>query len=138
MNKWPAVSLLFGLFFGPVLSGCAVLVIGAAGAAGGYAVSADGIEGILDQSYDHLWRTAVRVLQREGMIGGTDQAHGEMKAKVGHSEVTLRLDQTTPKTVTLRVQARRAGGIFPDKNLAKRIYRTIVDEASQGKNIQPK
>lgn len=121
-------TLIAGLSLTFLLNGCVLLAIGAAGAAGGYAVSSDGIEGISDKSYDHVWQTASEVLEKQGVIEAKDKPQGEMTAKVGGSRVKFRMEQATPKSVIVRVQARRLWRAFPDMNLARRIYSMTMKE----------
>ncbi|MBI3314235.1 MAG: hypothetical protein HYZ83_08380 [Candidatus Omnitrophica bacterium] len=109
-------------------SGCTILVIGTAAATGGYAVSADGIEGISDKSFDHLWNEAHEVFEQQGIVEWESKEEGKMKAKIGSSTVKFRQEQATPHSVIVRVQARRAGGLFPNRNLARRLYDMIAHE----------
>lgn len=122
--KMPFVIFLLAFW----LNGCALLAIGAAGAAGGYAISSDGIEGISDKSYDHVWQTASEVLGKQGVIEIQDKTQGKINAKVGGSKIKFQMEQATAKSVIVRVQARRMWRAFPDMNLARRIYSMIMKE----------
>ncbi|PIQ85921.1 MAG: hypothetical protein COV74_07065 [Candidatus Omnitrophica bacterium CG11_big_fil_rev_8_21_14_0_20_45_26] len=115
---WLILSMLY--------TGCTVLVIGAAGSAGVYAVTADGIEGVADESYKEVWENAEQVLKREGTLEEIDKAKGKMVAKQGHITIKFKAEQATPKSVMVRVQARRVWGLFPNLTLAKRIYHMII------------
>ena len=117
------------LCFAVATSGCAILVIGTAGVAGGYAVSNDGIEGIKDLKYEKMWQAAEAVLNQQGKIDKEDEKHGIIIASVKGSTVRFELSQATPKGVIVRVRARRCWNMFPDMKLAKRIYSLILNEA---------
>lgn len=123
---------LGGLLLFPFLvSGCAIVVIGAAGVAGGYAISPDGIEGISDKSYDQVWSRAEDVLKQQGSIQWSDKKAGKMQAKIGSSVVWFKMEQAIQHSVVVRVQARKMGGMFPDMSLARRIYSMIMKEQEQ-------
>lgn len=123
MKKWG----WFILFVCTLLSnGCAMLALGAAGAAGSYALGPDGMEGISDTRYERLWQKAKTVFENEGQIILTDKAKGKMKAKIGGSTATFTIEQATKHSVIARVQARKWKGTAPDKALAKRLYAAII------------
>ena len=123
------------LFCSFVWNSCSFLVIGAAGVAGGYAVSPDGIEGISEKSYDQIWQAARNVFEQQGSIELSDKEHGEMKAKIGGSTVNFKLEQATKHSVVARVQARKLSRMFPDMNLARRIYSMIMYESAESKEL---
>ena len=135
MKAKTQASLLLGFVFIVGFNGCAFLAVGAAGAAGGYAVSPDGIEGVSDKSYDHLWSVAKDVLEQQGTITLADKKLGQMKAKIKNSEVQFKMEQATHHSVVMRVQARRMGGVFPDMNAARRIYSMIAHEHAETKEL---
>ena len=122
-----SLAILCLLFLAPV-NGCALLALGAAGVAGGYAVSNDGMEGISDKSYEHLWQVAHDVLGRQGTIETADKERGKIVARVGGDQVKFKIEQATPHSVIVRVQARRFQKLFPDMDLARRIYTMIIKE----------
>lgn len=107
------------------------MVVGTNGVNGGYAVSSDGIEGISEKSSEHLWNVAEDVLSQQGTIESADKERGEIKAKIKHSRVKVSLEQATRYNAVVRVKARKLGGIFPDINLARRIYGMVVNEPGE-------
>ena len=125
--KWPRV--FFCLLFCVMANGCAILVIGTAGVAGGYSISNDGIEGVKELKYEKVWKTAEAVLSQQGVIEKEAPKEGVIIAGISGSTVRFELKQTTPKSIVLRVRARRYANMFPNMQLAKRIYSMIVNEA---------
>jgi len=123
------IPIVAGLCIVLLCNGCTLLAVGAAGVAGGYAVSNDGVEGIFDKNYNQLWQVAHDVLGRQGNIQIADKGRGIIQAKVGGSDVKFHLEQATPHSVVLRVQARKFQKIFPDMDLARRLYSMILKEA---------
>ncbi len=112
------------LIFSFTASGCVLLLVGA-GAAGGYAVSKDEIEGLNDASRDKVWSAAHDVIKSEGMITLESKDTGEIKAIVDASDVEIHIDQATPKTVRTRIKARKTKGLFPDIDLAQSLYTKV-------------
>lgn len=125
MKKTQSLFLALFLFAGAFHSGCALFLIGA-GAAGGYSISKDEIEGMTDVSYDKAYAAAKEVIRKEGAPTLEDKEHGIINAVVGSSDVELNLNQVTAKTVRLRVKARKTKGLFPDIKLAQNIYTQII------------
>ena len=129
IKKYAVGMVVLNLFCGLAFSSCALLAIGAVGVAGGYAVSSDGIEGVSDKSYEHLWQVAEDILGRQGAIEFKDKEQGKMRVRIGGSQVKFSLEQATPHSVVARVQARKIQGMFPDIGLARRLYTMIVKES---------
>lgn len=123
------ITAVLGVCIALLGSGCTLLAVGAAGVAGGYAVSNDGVEGIFDKDYNQLWQVAHNVLGGQGNIQIADKERGIIQAKVGGSDVKFHLEQATPHSVVLRVQARKFQKVFPDMDLARRLYSMILKEA---------
>jgi hypothetical protein len=122
MRKKVSVFLILGLLFNFSYSGCALFLIGAAGAAGGYAISKDEIEGLTDHPYDKAWAAVREVVRTEGAITAENKKLGTMEAIIGGSTVEIHMDQATSKTVRTRIKARKTKGLFPDIDLAQSIY----------------
>jgi hypothetical protein len=110
-----------------VQSGCALLFFGA-GAAGGYAISQDEIEGFMDKKYDAVWDASRKVIQREGAILSEDKAAGNIQAQVEKSEVTLKIEQISAASLRVRIQARKSMKLLPDIDLAHNLYNQIIKE----------
>ena len=107
------------------LAGCAVALLGA-GAAGGYAISRDEIEGIMEQRFDQVWKASMDALTRRGVVKEHSEMQGKITAEVEGSVVNVTIDKPTPKTSRLRVKARRGLQLFPNIKLAQSVYDQII------------
>jgi len=113
-----------------MLSGCVALIVGGAvGALGGYAVSRDTIQGDTDTPYADLWTAATDVGRVRGVIVLQDQTKGVMDLTVGKSKVYIRLIRLTEATTRIRVAARKYH--MPDLSLAQDLFVKIVEEAKK-------
>jgi methenyltetrahydromethanopterin cyclohydrolase len=116
---------LIGLF---LISGCAPLIIGGAvGALGGYAISKDTIQGETDIDYEDLWRAAVQVVRMQGLPKYEDTVKGYIRAEVDSNKVWVRLIRLTKTATRLRISARKYH--FPNRSLAEELYIKILEEA---------
>jgi len=127
MRKKTLHSLLVVCFL-ITASGCAPLIIGGAvGALGAYAVSKDTIQGETDKSYESLWESAVYLCRSRGVIRSEDMVSGRIELNTESSRVWIRLIRVTRSTVRLRVSARKFH--FPNMALAQDIYVKIIEGA---------
>lgn len=110
------------------LSSCAPLIIGGAlGAAGGYVISKDTTQGVVERSYDKVWETSIEVLKE---MGGADFVYspgGKFRAFVGESKINVRVEQMSEKTVRLTVSARK--GILPRLKLAEGVFIKVIEKS---------
>ena len=121
-------GIVFIILILALLSGCAPLIIGGAvGVVGGYAVSRDTIQGETDTDYARLWNSAVTVLKMRGTVTAEDEIRGLLDARVGSSRVYIRLFRLTKATTRLKVSARKY--LFPNLTLAQDIFVKIMEEA---------
>ncbi len=110
------------------LCGCAPLIIGGAvGAIGAYAVSKDTIQGDTDKPYDSLWDSAVFVVTSKGAIKQENKLKGYIELKDNSSQIYIRMLRLTRSTVRIRVSARKYH--LPNLNLAQEIFTKIMDGA---------
>ncbi len=123
-NLW-ILGFLLGFIF--LSSGCALFLIGA-GAAGGYAISDDEIEGVLEKKYDPIWKASREIVIREGFIRLEDRNRGYLEGEVRKSEVKIEVSQVTDRTVRLRVRARKSYKLVPDLDLANDLYNRILQK----------
>lgn len=108
--------------------GCAPLIIGGAvGAVGGYAISKDTIQGETDKSYDSIWEAALTVSKIRGEIKYEDKTKGYIELEAESSKVYVRLIRLTTATTRLKVSARKYH--FPNMSLAQDIFTKIMDQA---------
>lgn len=110
------------------ISGCAPLIIGGAvGAIGVYAVSKDTMEGDTDKPYDRLWDSAVSVAASKGAIRQENKTGGYIELKHNADQVYIRLIRLTRSTVRMRISARKYH--LPNLSLAQEIFTRIIDGA---------
>ncbi len=110
------------------ISGCAPLIVGGAvGALGGYAISKDTIAADTDKPYDLLWNSAVTLARYRGTVKEEDATRGYIQMEAESSLVWIRLIRLTRATTRLRVSARKYR--FPNLSLAQDILVKIIEEA---------
>jgi hypothetical protein len=119
------LNILLAAFLCTSLSGCWFLVIGGAGAVGGYAVSRDTFEGVSSKGQEELLTAAHKVLSIMGTITDERPKDGEIVAKVYGNHVVVDVIQINLTTSKLRVKARNA--IFPRIGLAQEVYTKIMN-----------
>lgn len=110
------------------LCGCVPLIVGGAlGAAGGYAISKDTVQGDTDKDYDSLWNAAQDVLNTRGKIKKEDFSRGYIEGVTQDSSlVWVRMTRLTKTASRVRVSARRYH--LPNLNLAQDIFVRIIEE----------
>ena len=107
-------------------SGCVFLLVGGAGAVGGYAITRDTFEGVSSKGQEELMTAAHKVLSIMGTITDERPKDGEIVAKVNGNHVTVEVIQINLTTSKLRVKARN--GIFPRVGVAQDIYTKIMNQ----------
>ena len=125
-------KILFYLMVAPfilmTISGCAPLIIGGAvGALGGYAVSRDTVQGETDKSYDSLWDTAIMISRARGTIKQENSLKGYIEFQERPNKVYIRLMRLTHATTCLKVSVRKHH--LPNLELAQDIFVKIMDQA---------
>ncbi|MFH0877165.1 MAG: DUF3568 family protein [Candidatus Omnitrophota bacterium] len=108
------------------LAGCFWLVIGAAGAVGGYAVTRDTIQGEYDVGYSDVWKSSVEVCGLFGIVNTKDSSIGTIQATVDGARVKIEVTQLTPEATRIKVKARK--GIFPRLGTAEKVFVKIVQQ----------
>ncbi len=121
----PLLLLLFGLGFAN--SGCALFLLGG-GAAGGYAVSDDEIEGLTDAPIDDVYETVEHVLGQKGLITSRNRTTRTLEAVIQDSEVKASIEPATTVSVRFRIKARRAEGLFPHQDLAQKLVNAVFED----------
>lgn len=126
--KNPLLSLILILFVLVNICGCVPLIVGGAvGALGGYAVTRDTIQGESDKPFDLLWNSALTVAGYRGIIKEQDTVRGYIKMEVDSSLVWIKLIRLTQATARLRVSARKHH--LPNITLAQDIFVKIIEGA---------
>lgn len=123
-NLWMALFLIVVSCIG---GGCALFLVGA-GAAGGYAISKDEIEGFTDRDYERTWETARRVIAQDGAILAENKTLGEIEATVRDSNVKTKIEKYSTVSVRLRIQARKGYNLLPDIETAQDIFTKIIKD----------
>ncbi|MDE1921114.1 MAG: hypothetical protein KGI24_06660 [Candidatus Omnitrophica bacterium] len=111
------------------LSGCWFLVVGGAGAIGGYAISRDTFEGVSDKGQDEILSAAHKVLAIMGTITNEQPKEGKIEARVYGAHVIVTAIQINLTTTKLRVKAR--AGLFPRIAIAQEVYTKIMNQLGQ-------
>jgi hypothetical protein len=125
--KKRAAFLLFMPLIMIIVSGClpAIIIGGAVGAVGGYAVSKDAIQGETDKSYDVLWNSAGTIARIRGKVKVEDAVKGRIELEAESSRVYITLDRLTQSTTRVRVKARKYH--LPNMALAQDIFVKIME-----------
>jgi len=111
-----------------LVAGCVPLIVGGAvGALGGYAVSKDTIQGDSDKSYGSLWDSAVSVAKIRGKITQTNETGDSVEFETDSGHVWVRLIRVTRATTRVRVSARRYH--LPNLGLAEEVFVKIMEGA---------
>ena len=105
-------------------SGCIVLFASGLGAVGGYAVSPDTVEGVVDRTYIETWDAAVEVARIMGAVESQDEELGEISALIHGARVHINIYQFSADTVQVRVKARKT--FFPRISIAQEVFIKIM------------
>lgn len=122
--KLCARRLAFGLFLAPSLAGCAAVLIGG-GVAGGLTIAKDTVELNADRPYNTAWSATLKEIKKMGgVLIIEDKKAGKIEANIKESKVEITLNQITPKTVQMRIKARK--NLFPNIELANTLSTKIA------------
>lgn len=102
------------------------MLIGSAGAVGGYAVSRDTFEGVSAKSQEELINASHKVMSIMGTILDERPKDGEIVGTVYGAHVTVDVVQINLTTSKLRVKARQM--IFPRISIAQEVYTKIMNQ----------
>lgn len=105
--------------------GCVYLVVGGAAALGGYAISPDTIEGVIEnKNAEDMYAASVDIVSIMGLIEEKNEIAGVLIAKVQGAHVTITIEEPASESVKLRIKARR--GMMPKIKLAQDLYAKIL------------
>lgn len=111
-----------------MFGGCAAIIIGSAGAVGGYALSRDTVAGETDRDFERLWDASLEVASSMGIVKKQDRAKGTLQFNIGTTNVVVvTLEQITAKASRIKVAARK--NRFPDLKTAEKVFIRIMDLA---------
>jgi len=116
--------LLFSTIFS--LGGCVYVVVGGAGALGGYVVSPDTVEGIVTgYEYESVWDSVLEVVSIMGIIEERSDDGGVLIAKINGAKVTITVFRHSDSSIKLSVKARKS--FLPKIKSAQAIYVKIIN-----------
>ncbi|HOW35509.1 MAG TPA: DUF3568 family protein [Candidatus Omnitrophota bacterium] len=129
LAKGKAAAIVVALvFLGVSLSGCFYLVLGAAAAAGGYAISSDTIQGETEKDFQEVWDSSVEIASIMGMVSSKSPELGKISATIDGAKVNIQVLQLTTSTTRLKVKARK--GLFPNISTAQNIFVKIMNRVN--------
>ncbi len=107
------------------LSGCIYLAAGGVGALGGYIVSPDTVEGVIEGEYAAVWQTIIDITSIMGKIEEKHDQEGSLLSIINGAKVEIGLLQLDDDSLRLRIKARKA--FFPRISIAQDIYVKIMN-----------
>lgn len=114
-----------------VLNGCVYLVVGGVGALGGYVVSPDTVEGMLNgYEMDDVWSASSEVVRTMGVVMEESEGAGIIIADLQRTRLTLTVSRIGYDSSKLTVKARRS--IFPRIKIAQDVYMKVVTRLDGG------
>jgi len=120
MKKLLSLALISSLLS---FSGCALLLIGGA-ATGGYALSTDSAEGIVDHKYSQVWDAVEKVFNEKGIVTLQDEKHGRLEAEVDGIAMKAYLDRVGKDSSKLKISGRK--NFLPKAKQAEEIFVKIL------------
>jgi hypothetical protein len=105
-------------------SGCALFLVGA-GVAGGIAISDDSAQFEKNMGMNHAWKVTTKIIEEMGTITSEDSNARVLDADVMGSQVSAMLTQISPKTVRVKISARKH--LLPNVDTAAKILNNIKD-----------
>lgn len=125
MKKITVILLGISLLF--ILAGCAAVLVGA-GVAGGMELGADSAKIAKDISFTSAYSATDKTLAEMGTIKLENKYTGKIEAEVRESKVTAQIDRLTPKTVRIKITARKNITFLPNVDLAQEILNNIISK----------
>ena len=120
-------NLLALLFVSFSLCGCVMMFVGA-GAAGGYAIGRDYVQGDVENDFDTMYDAAARISEKIGVIESkySNNSVGRIRASVDTSSLYITVERLTRHAVRLKVKSRK--NLLPNLDLAQKTYTNILEE----------
>ena len=112
-----------------ILSGCAAAVVGAAAAAGAYAVTQNGVQGNVDYTVPQIYEAAHRVAKSRGQITEVHPKTHQVRVTIEEIDVMITPTALTPKSSRIKVEASK--NFVPKKEMAAKIYEALIEQLSQ-------
>ena len=111
------------------LTGCVYMIVGGAGALGGYVVSPDTVEGLTKSTQEEVWDSAIEIISVMGTINEELHEGGVILARVSGAKVTVTVSPVNKSTVKLTIKARKA--FLPKINVAQDVFVKIMSRLSE-------
>lgn len=129
MRTFQNLIIIWLIFLLGIFGGCAPLIVGGAlGVVGGYAISRDTVAGDTDKDYELLWESSLEVANGMGIVKKQDRQRGTLQFNIGTANViVISLEKLTAKTTRIKVSARKHH--FPDLKTAEKVFIRIMDSA---------
>lgn len=106
-------------------TGCPLLLIGAAGVAGGYMISNDTAKATLERHFDAVWAVTRQEVQKMAAITVENKSAGTMEAKMSdETNLWVTLTRPTKKNVVLTVKARK--NLLPKPQAAQQVMGKVL------------
>lgn len=106
------------------LTGCIFIVGAAVGAAGGYAISKDTIQGETNKGTASIWQASLDIAQIMGTIKTKDVEANKIEAEIDGASVVISITSITPETRRLKVSCRK--NFLPNLKLAEKVFVNIM------------
>jgi hypothetical protein len=127
MNFRKLIHLIAFAAFLNTLAACVPVLIVGTGAVVGYSLSSDSAIGDIKCDYRTLWDISVDKLQSiQAEISLSNESKGLIKAKVSGYDVTVKIDELSPKMQKLKISARKH--LLPKPQFAQKIFMKIADD----------
>lgn len=111
------------------LSGCVYMVVGGIGLMGGYVVSPDTVEGIVEHSQEEVWDASLEIMEIMGKITESEEQFGTIIADVAGARVTVTLEAVSDSSTKIQVKARKT--YLPRVKTAQDVYLKITRHLSE-------
>lgn len=99
------------------------------GVVGGYAVSPDTFEGVLDNEAAAVWDASIDIMSIMGVVLEENEDKGFIVAKISGTKVTATVIQVGKRSVKLSIRARKLG--FPRVALAQDVFVKISNHLNR-------
>lgn len=125
MKKITLILLGISLLF--ILAGCAAVLVGA-GIAGGMELGQDSARIAKDTSFANAYQATFKTLEEMGTVLSENKYAGKIEAEVRESKITAQIDRLTPKTVRIKITARKNVTFLPNAELAQEILNRVISK----------
>ena len=126
-KNFRTILLILPIIFS--LTGCVYLVVGGAGALGGYIVSPDTVEGVTSHEKGDVWDAAIEIVSIMGWIENQNELSSVMRAKISGAKVTITISSINNSTTKVSIKSRKA--FLPKISTAQDIFVKIMSRLNK-------